>query len=306
VSRVAREEDGFTLVELLLACVLMLVVLGATLTTLNSFQSNAETNARQNDAQDEARRGIDALARDLRNLASPTNETPQAIKRKDGQDLIVQSVADVRPAGSLNKRNTQFVRYCYDDATHQLWRQKLTWTTPTDPAAPPSGTECPATGWESREEVAPDVVNGARPLFVYNSEDPLRVTEIHSNLYIDVNPGKRPKETNISTTVFLRNQNRAPVARFSAVRDGTTIVLNGSDSEDPEERALYYFWYDPAFTGGPADDPSLIGEGIVNVYTPKTFGSHTVYLIVKDQADLSDRAPDQTICVPGGTITCPP
>jgi type II secretory pathway component PulJ len=300
VSRVARDEGGFTLVELLLVCVLMLVVLGATLTTLNSFQSNAETNARQNDSQDEARRGIDTLARDLRNLASPTDETPQAIKRLGDQDLIVQSVAEVRPAGSQNKRNAQFVRYCYDDTTHRLWRQKLTWTTPTDPAAPPPDTNCPSTtGWGSTEEVAPDVVNGSRPLFVYNSTDPLRVTEIHSNLYIDVNPGKRPKETNISTTVFLRNQNRAPIARFSAVRDGTSIVLNGSDSEDPEERALYYEWYDPAAT------PTLIGQGIVNVYTPKTFGNHTVYLIVKDQANLSDRAPDQTVCVPGGTVTCP-
>ena len=32
------------------------------------------------------------------------------------------------------------------------------------------------------------------------------------------------------TTVFLRNQNRVPTASFTAVRDGTSIVLNGSDS----------------------------------------------------------------------------
>ena len=59
-----REESGFTLVELLVTCVLMLVVLGATLTALESFQSNAETNVRQNDSQDEARRATDQLARD--------------------------------------------------------------------------------------------------------------------------------------------------------------------------------------------------------------------------------------------------
>jgi type II secretory pathway component PulJ len=299
VSRVVRDEAGFTLVELLLVCVLMLVVLGATLTTLESFQSNAETNARQNDSQDEARRAIDTLARELRNLASPTNETPQAIKRMGAQDLIVQSVADVRPAGSNNQRNTQYVRYCYDNSTREVWRQKMTWTTAADPAFP-SGTTCPATtGWQTTSEVAPDVVNGTRPVFVYNDTDPLKVTEIHSNLYVDVNPGKRPKETNIFTTVFLRNQNRAPIAAFSAVRDGTTIVLNGSDSEDPEERALYYFWYDPAAS------PQLVGQGIVNVYTPKTFGNHTVYLVVKDQADLQNQAANQIVCVPGGTVTCP-
>ena len=83
MSRLVREENGFTLVELLIVCVVMLVVLGATLTTLNSFQSNAETNARVNDSQDEARRATDQLARDLRNLASPTNEQPLAIKRAE-------------------------------------------------------------------------------------------------------------------------------------------------------------------------------------------------------------------------------
>jgi type II secretory pathway component PulJ len=300
VKRLVDEEGGFTLVELLLVCVLMLVVLGATLTTLNSFQSNAETNARQNDSQDEARRATDLLARDLRNLASPTDEEPLAIKRAEAHDLIVQSVADVRPAGSLNQRNTQYVRYCYDAAARQVVRQRLPWTTATDPPAP-TATTCSAAGgggWAKTDAAAQDVVNGSRPLFTYNNSDPFRITEIHSSLYVDVNPGKRPKETSLSTTVFLRNQNRKPIARFSAVRDGTSIVLNGSDSEDPEERALYYEWYDPAA------NPQLVGQGIVNVYTPTTPGVHTVYLVVKDQADLSDTAPSWTVCVPGGTVTC--
>ena len=297
MRRLAHDASGFTLVELLITCVLMLVVLGATLTTFESFQSNAETNTRQNDAQDEARRGVEQLARQLRNLASPTNEHPDAIKVMGPQDLVVQSVADTMPAGSLKALNTQYVRYCYDAAGSRLVRQRLTWTTAADPAVPPTAG-CPASGWSSTDVPTQNVVNGARPLFTYNSTDPLRVTEVHASLWVDVNPGVRPKETALSTTVFLRNQNRQPVARFTAARDGTSIVLNGSDSEDPEERALYYEWYDPAAT------PQLVGEGIVYVYTPKTPGPHTVYLTVKDQAELADTAPVQTICVPGGTITC--
>jgi prepilin-type N-terminal cleavage/methylation domain-containing protein len=303
MSRVVREEDGFTLVELLVVCVVMLVVLGATLTALNSFQSNAQTNNRQNDAQQEARRATDELARELRNLASPTNEEPYAIKRAQAQDLIVQSVADVRPAGSLNVRNAQFVRYCYDVPTGKVFRQRFTWTTEEAPGFP-AETACPAGTWKTTELVAQDAVNGARPLFTYNSSDVLRITEIHTSLYVDVNPGKTPKETNLSTTVFLRNQNRQPIARFTAVRDGGSIVLNGSDSEDPEERALYYFWHDPAANVADQDDPTLIGTGIVHYYTPATPGSHTIYLVVTDQADLAGTAPPQTVCVPGGTITC--
>lgn len=298
MSRLLREETGFTLVELLLACALMLVILGATLTTLNSFQSNAETNSRQNDSQDEARRATDRLASELRNLASPTNEEPEAIKRALPHDLIVQSVADVRPAGSLNGRNTQHVRYCYDAATSYVYRQRLTWTTATDPAFP-SGTACPAALWESTEVVARDVVNAGRSLFTYNDTDRLRITEVHTGLYVDVNPGKRPTETSLSTTVFLRNQNRKPTARFSAVPSGTSIVLNGSDSEDPEERALYYEWYEPAVS-----TTTPVGQGIVYVYTPTTPGNHTVYLVVKDQANLSNQALSQTVCIPGGSSPC--
>jgi prepilin-type N-terminal cleavage/methylation domain-containing protein len=302
--RLARDESGFTLVELLVAATLMLIILGATLTSVNAFQKNNETNNLQNDAQDEARRGIDRLAKELRNLASPTNETPQAIKRKDPQDLIVQSVGETRPTGSLNARNTQYVRYCLNPDSQVVYRQTMTWTTAIDPAYP-AATSCPGTGWDADEVVAQQVVNGSRALFTYNDADPLRTTEIHTSLWVDVDLNRRPTEVSLFSTVFLRNQNRVPAASFTAVRDGTSIILNGSDSQDPEERALYYFWYDQAHTGGPpVDDPQRIGEGIVYVYGPLAPGNHTVYLTVKDQADLASTAPPQTVCIPGGTVTC--
>jgi type II secretory pathway pseudopilin PulG len=304
VRRLVREESGFTIVELLLASVLVLVILGATLTTVTTFSSNADANNRQNDAQEEARRATEVLARELRNLASPTDEDPKAVKRALPQDLIVQSVADDKPAGSLNARNTQYVRYCYDVATSRVIRQRFTWTTGTDPAFP-TATSCdltptaPPSTTASAEVVAQNVVNGAgRALFTYNSTDPLKISEIHTSLYVDVNPGARPAETSLFSTVFLRNQNRAPVARFSAVRSGTSIILNGSDSEDPEERALYYEWYKP---GSP--NPTKIGDGIVYIY-PAPAGNNTIFLRVKDQADLSNDAPEQTVCIPGGSPSC--
>jgi len=301
VTSLHRNESGFTLIEVLIVSVLMIVVLGATLTTFNSFQSNAETNSRQNDAQEEARRSMDVLARELRNLASPTNEQPQAVKRAEAQDLIVQSVAPVRPAGSLNSRNTQYVRYCYSSTAKQVFRQRLTWVGAPDPAYP-TGTACPAGDWGTSEFVAADVVNDARPLFTYNSATLTNITEIHTTLWMDVNPGARPKETAIEATVFLRNQNRVPIARFTAAPTaGGAILLNGSESEDPEERALRYFWYDPAVS---TTVPR--GEGLVYEYTPPAPGTRTVYLIVKDPADLENQAASQTVCAPGTGATCAP
>jgi len=294
-----QAEDGFTLVELLLVSVLMLVVLGATLTTLTSFQTNASVNEQVNDAQDEARRSIDGLARELRNLASPVNYDPDAIKRFEGDDLIVQSVADTRPPGSSNSRNTQYVRYCVDQDDDVVYRQTRTWTVATAPAVP-SGTDCPsASGWTSTRVVAHEVVNDSRPLFTYNSTSARTITEIHTSLFVDLERARRPKETAISTTVFLRNQNRVPIARFTAAptADGA-ILLNGSESEDPEERALTYFWYDPD------RNPQLVGQGIVFTYTPPARGNRRVYLRVEDPATLESVAPTQTVCVPGGGVTC--
>lgn len=291
-------EEGFTLIELLLVCVLMIVVLGATLTTLSSFQTNASVNERQNDAQDEARRSIEALARELRNLASPVNYDPDAIKRFEPDDLIVQSVAETREPGSSNSRNTQYVRYCYDQPTDVVYRQALTWTTLTAPAVP-AGETCPAGGWGTQRAVASEVTNDTRPLFVYNGTTARTITEIHASLFVDLDRDARPKETAIATTVFLRNQNRNPIARFTAAptADGA-ILLNGSESEDPEERALSYFWYD-------ADRSNmLVGEGIVYSYPPPSRGPRRVFLRVEDPARLDSTAPTQTICVPGGGFTC--
>ena len=70
-----------SLIEVLLVMTLMLIVLSATLTTFNNFERKSRDNQNLNEAQDNARRGLDLLARDLRNLASPTPLMPLAIDR---------------------------------------------------------------------------------------------------------------------------------------------------------------------------------------------------------------------------------
>jgi type II secretory pathway component PulJ len=282
-------EDGFTLVEVLIAAVLMIVVLGATLTALTSFQKSTATNQRQNSGQDEARQTLDLLARDLRNLASPVNETPEAVDRNGAQDLIFQSEGRGAGSGSLNTRNTQRVRFCLA-GDGRLWRNVQTWTTATIPAAP-GATECPGTGWTSSKVVAQNVVNGtARPIFTYNATVLQDITEVTGTLYVDVNPGKPPVEQVLQTSVYLRNQNRKPTALFSVEVVGNSILLNASESTDPEEKALIYEWrIDKAFTAPPD------GTGIL-VTKPVTAGTHTVTLRISDGVLSDDET--HTICVP--------
>jgi type II secretory pathway pseudopilin PulG len=294
-----RREDGMTLVEVLLVSVLLLIILGATLTTFNTFERKARDNQNLNEAQDQTRRALDLMARDLRNLASPTPLLPLAVDLKDPQDLIFQSEGKVKPAGSLNAQNTTRVRYCLNTTSKILFRQIQTWTSAAAPAVPASA--CGAGGgWNSTLAVATDVVNGSRPVFTYNAVDNDKVTEVSAQIFVDTTPNRLPAEVDLQTSVFLRNQNRAPTAAFSAVSmPGGAIFLNASESTDPEEKALTFEWYDASLT-----PETKVGEGIVFTYPAPSAGTRQMYLIVRD-ATLETKSDTKTVCAIGPGVTCP-
>jgi type II secretory pathway pseudopilin PulG len=291
-----RAEDGFTLIEVLLTSVLMIVVLGATLTTLNSFESSVKANDQLNDAQDETRAALDLMARDMRNLASPTPGLPNAIDVNEDWEVVFQSEGKAKPAGSLNGQNTTRVRYCLDKPTTTLYRQIQTWTTADPPAIPGDGS-CPGSGWTKSEALATHVVNGDRPIFTYNATAPTQITEVSAQLFVDVNPDRDPTEVNLQTAVFLRNQNRAPTAEFEwAPMPDTNIFLNASASVDPEEKSLTFEWFDVTAN-------KSAGEGIVLTYKAPAPGPREMRLTVRDATLFTTTT--QTICATGPGVTCP-
>jgi type II secretory pathway component PulJ len=287
-----HEETGFTLIEVLVSSVLMIAVLGTTLGALSSFETTNRTNQRQNDAQDHARNSLDLLARNLRNLASPTNQTPEAVVVAEPDDLVFQTVDRTKPVGSLNELNTKRARYCLNGS--KLYLQEQTWTSAATPD-PPATDSCPGPDWpaqwgtENARILAQDVVNGVRPLFVYNAAELDRITAVHTTLFIDVNPGSKPTETTLESGVFLRNQNRFPNARFTLVKDGARLLrLNASTSDDPEGKNLEYRWYDAT-----TSPPTPIGEGVLkdyNVDIEPLPGVHRILLKVTDPAELEAEA----------------
>ena len=302
MKRLLQEERGLTLPEVIVVSAVMIMVLGAVLGAFESFQKSSNTNQRLNDLQDSTRVAVDALTRELRNMASPVDALPDSILRKEPDDLAFLSVAGQRPSGSLNSRNTRRVRYCMDNAG-TLYRQQQTWTSATAPDTP-SMASCPDAAWPTTRVLVSNSTNGDRPVFTYNATEPTRVTEVGVGLFIDTDPGRSPREVALQSAVFLRNQNRVPLAEFDVQVSGNTLVLNASQSSDPEGRALSFYWYDEArtdtnlCTGLPAPIPAAgcVGTGLVFNYTPPGPGTRTIHMVAFD-GNLTARASSQTECV---------
>jgi prepilin-type N-terminal cleavage/methylation domain-containing protein len=301
-----RDDRGLTLIELLVGMAVTLILFGATLSVTAAMSNNAQRTADHNEAQDVARTYMDRLARQLRNLASPSIFTddyqaqPYAVDSAGPYDLVFRVVDERRPAGSLNMANVKRVRYCLDatdPSRGKLYQQEQTWTNraSNDPPPLPSLSACPGSGWTTTMLVTDHVVNRVgtqnRPMFVYNATDPQRISQIHADLYIDPTPGRAPVETRLGSGVTLRNQNRVPVARLDVTAAPGKLVLNGSASEDPEGMPLTYQWYLDPPTPLPdctlAPKPaSCVGEGVVFEAPVAEGSSHRIVLLVKDPAGL--------------------
>ena len=284
----AHREDGFTLVELLVAMLLSLVVLGATTNAFLAFGRQTDSSTRLNDAQDRARTTVSLLAKQLRNLASPTPAQPMAIDLAAPSDLVFQTVDPVGPNTGANKVNVRRLRYCLGTADpSRLYLQSQRWTTATTPPVP-STSACPGDGWTSTREVVSAVTNRhggqARPLFSYNATQNTSITRIATELWVDPQPARAPKEVSLATAVGLRNQNRAPTASFTITdtSGGSAVILNGSQSEDPENQTLQFVWWSTSS----GVRRKLSCEGVV-CSTPVSSGTHLFELTVSDPAGLT-------------------
>jgi hypothetical protein len=99
-------------------------------------------------------------------------------------------------------------------------------------------------------------------------------------LWVDPTPGRGAAETQLYTGVFLRNENRRPVADCTAAATGNMHVsLNGSHSSDPEGGQLTYAWADGA--------TSIAGSGSLITYVAPGTGPHTFTVTVTDPGGFS-------------------
>ncbi len=284
-------EEGFTLPELLVGAMLMIIVMSASHSVLDNLtRLGARTDARV-ELQDEARQASRELARSLRNVA-PSPEFPAVIERASAYDLVFRSVDRPTASGS-NVRNLKRVRYCLDSSEpdrSKLLEQTQRWTTQTAPAMP-SSTACPAATWGSSRLVADYLTNRSggidRPLWAYGQEASGEVTSVKVSLFLNHDPEARDAEVALETGVYLRNQNRAPAALFTAASAGVRhLLLNGSTSSDPEGDPLNYYW----FVNGVE-----VGRGLIFDYAAPAAGTYQIHLEVRDPSGLLGRSPTETV-----------
>jgi prepilin-type N-terminal cleavage/methylation domain-containing protein len=292
----SRGQAGFALTELLVSMAIVSIVMMATLSAFASFHKNERQNRLHNESTDMARMAMERMTAQLRNLSGPNDNVPESVEKAEPFDLVFLTVDPVKPATSLNARNIKRVRYCVGAASGgraPLIRMEQEWQVQNKPPGF-STTSCAnstatAGGWEVTGIVANDVVNTTQatpvPVFTYSpAASPIdEITAIRAELSVDVNPNERPAAVSLDSGVFLRNQNRKPVADCTAVptENGMQVALNGSASEDPEGFNLKtYAW---KVNGQPISGMN----GVVGVWTATSPGTYTFTLEVKDQGDLS-------------------
>jgi prepilin-type N-terminal cleavage/methylation domain-containing protein len=257
----ARSDSGFTLVEVLASMAIMVIIFGATLSLFDLFQKDNRLDNLRNEAQDSARTAIDALARELRNGAAPSSLTPGALEKAGKYSIVFQTIEPTTktlPAEDKNVTNAIRVRYCLNNSEPKneiLWKQTIKWTSEKAPELATS-TTCPdKVNYQTAVQVAQHIVNRngrtTAPLFTYipaNWTEVGQITAVEPNIYLNVNPGQaRPGESQLNSSIDLRNENRPPTASFTATEVGHRVVdLNGSQSTDPDGLALSYAWWDGA------------------------------------------------------------
>lgn len=304
-------ERGLTLIEMVVAMAISLIVLGSTVVVLTVFLKDTNSDTTRYSTQDSARRLIDRLSRELRNAATPVNNSnPSALsagllEKATSYDIAFVEVSAAGTPPSSDVTNEMQVRYCLD-SSNTLWRQA---TVPSSTYTTlPDTTSCPSTSssWVTTSSGAPCCVelsdvtneiggNTTRPLFSFSPTgwtSTAQIKQVQIDLYVDQNPGKPPGPTEISSGVDLRNELSNPVAAFAVsqtkLNNGqTNVLLNGSLSSDANGQTLSYQWY----TAGSCPQPSgsvVSTSQQPQLSYPSNSGSQAFLLVVTDTAGLSN------------------
>lgn len=315
MSSRTHQQSGFSLIEVMIVSTLFLVIAGATLSSFTAFERRTGEGVKVAEQVDVARTSLDRASRQLRNLARRI-DVP-VIQRALADDLVFQT-------SSPQKR---WMRYCLQTTApsspgrSRLYALESSNQSITEPTSAMMSS-CPGAGWNKVQIGSDYVVNAYRspalPVFQYQctegapvgcpratalAGDSSRLKHINMTLAVDLDPvNQRPKETRVTSSVFLRNQNEPPVAAFTWTSlGGRKVMLNGSSSSDPEGRTLRYYFFKgtvPAtnFCSTLPEESFTYYTGVAPVYTfPPGETSAQFTLVVCDAGDLLHTSSPQVV-----------
>lgn len=197
------EEDGLTLVELLVVIVVMLVVLTAIYTIWFGLQRTYSFTDEDLKAQSEARAALAEMVELIRTArlpeSAPSEDLALVIVSADANALVCWTDVDRDTAHDL-----ELVRFRVDTDSRTLYRDVSEVGDPTFG----EGTSTKLVGnWLSN--------NDSNPLFSYRSANgselatpvvtPTHIREVAINLRIDIETGRSPTAHHLSSVVQPRN-----------------------------------------------------------------------------------------------------
>ena len=305
-------QDGFTLIEILIAMSMAVIIFVATMGLLIVYIHGSTASTERTGAQDQARLAVDRIAQQLRNIASPLS-SPKLIERDASYDLVFQTIAT--PSGS-NTTGAERVRYCVpnDSASgstslEEMYSQTQTWTTATAPSVPWSTTACPDTspsdansatdGSAKYTVVAPYIMNRYKqttgyPIFYYNDSttppsDISDVTSLQIDLRVNPTPPATTAASELKSGVYLRNQLQEPVANFTATATGNGgVLLNAGTSYSPDGQYLSFKWACSSSSSSCPSSSTLTGASDALIFWSPGAGTYSVQVTVTDPTGLSD------------------
>lgn len=317
MSKVSR-EDGFSLIEILVAMSLGLVVLTATMSILIIYIHGSTASTERTSAQDYARSTIDLIAQQLRNIASPLT-SPKLIERANSYDLVFQTIGT---PSSSNTTGAERVRYCVPNDTgsgkaslEEMYSQTQTWTTSTAPSIPWGSSSCPDTspsdsnsatdGSAKYRVVVPYLMNryqqAANPVWYYNNStstpsDLSDITSVQMDLMINPTPTVHSAQAEIRSGIYLRNQIQAPVSNFTWTATGNGgVLLDAGSSYSPDGEPLSYAW--KCTSSLCPSSSTLTGASDALLFWTPGVGTYTVQLTVTDITGLASPVTSETVTV---------
>jgi len=133
LRRVRGDDDGFTLVEFLVAMVLMVALMTVSISVMRTVTSSVTVSQQQQGLNEEARQAINRMARDIRQANQiVTAVNPDGAAFNSANLVAVRFQSDFDGDGCINgvggascltynASNPEDVTYCYDPSLKQLY-----------------------------------------------------------------------------------------------------------------------------------------------------------------------------------------